>query len=345
MDEQTRASRARFLGTVGAAGVAGAAIAGGAWRTSKAGAAASPRTYGAGFFALELDGSKETGFLRSAEGGNAVGEVVHEVVTPSYYQKKHIGNVKYEEFTAEFGMAMPKGVYDWLSAFLAGKYERKSGAIVAADFNYNVQARREFSEALITEVSFPALDASSKDPAFMTVKFAPEQTVDKPASGKLSSATKQQQKLWLPSNFRLEIGSKDGQLPTGKVNKIDAITIKQTAVTDDIGEIRDPAKEPGKLEFPNIVFTLPETDAQPWVAWFKTFVLEGNNSDEDEKTGKLTYLASNLTDELARLDFFNLGIFRISNEKAESASDTIRRIKVELYCERLEFTYLAGAVA
>lgn len=343
MDEQTKASRARFLGTVGAAGVAGAALAGGAWRTGKAGAAAAPggRAYSAGFFALQLDGSKESGFLRSVEGGNAVGEVVHEVGSATYYQKKHIGNVKYEEFTAEFGLALPKDVYDWISATLTGKHERKSGSIIAADFNYEARARREFSDALITEIGFPAMDASSKDPAYMTLKFAPERTEDKPASGKLSSGSKQQQKLWLPSNFRLEIKG----LPTGKVSKIDALTIKQTAVTDDIGETRDYQKEPGKLEYPNLVFTIPEVDAQPWRDYFETFVIKGNNGEEFERTGRLTYLAPNLSDELGRLEFFNLGIFKLSTDKAESSSDTIRRVKVELYCERIEFTYLAGAIS
>jgi len=352
MDEQTKASRARFLGTVGAAGVAGAAIAGGAWRTSKAGAAAAPgtggRAFSAGHFALQLEGSKEIGFLRSVEGGNAVGEVRHEVGSASYYQKKHIGNVKYEEITAEFGMAMSKDVYDWISATLTGNrdQERKSGAIIAADFNFNAQARREFTDALITEVGFPALDASSKDAAFMTVKFAPEETVDKPASGKLSPESKKLQKQWLPSNFRFEVGDKN-LLPTGRVNKIEAITIKRTVVTDEIGDTRDPQKEPGKLEFPNLVFTLPEADAQPWLDYFEDFVIQGNNSDNDggEKRGRLTYLASNLKDELGRLDFFNLGIFKISTDKAEAASDTIKRVKVELYCERLEFMYLAGAIA
>ncbi len=345
MDEQTRASRARFLGTVGAAGVAGAAIAGGAWRTSKAGAAAAPagRAYSAAHFALQLDGSKELGFLRSAEGGNAVGEVVHEVGSAGYYQKKHIGNVKYEQITVEFGTGMSKDVYDWISSTLTGNrdQERKSGALLAADFNYNLKSRREFTEGLITAVTFPAMDASSKDTAFITLTFAPNQTTDVPASGQLSSAAKQKQKLWSPSSFRFDMKG----LPTGKVSKIEALTIKQTVVTDDIGDQRNSQKEPGKLEIPNVVFTLPETDAQPWLDWFKTFVLEGNNSDEEEKTAQLTYLAPNLKDEVGRLDFRNVGIFGIAPEKSEANAETVKKFKIELYCERIEFTPLAGMLA
>ena len=342
MDEQTKASRARFLGTVGAAGVAGAAIAGGAWRTGKAGAAAAPggRGFSAGHFVLELDGAKQAGFLNSVEGGNAVGEVVHEVGSAAYYQKKHIGNVTYEEFAVAFGLALPPDVYDWISASLVGDRdaERRSGAIVAADFNYEAKARRTFTDALITEVGFPALDAAAKDPASLTLKFAPEHTADAPASGKLASPLKQ--KVWLASNFRLEVKG----LPTAKVNKVEALTIKQTVATDDIGDARDPQREPGKLEYPNLVFTVPEVDAQPWFDWFDDFVLQGNNGEAAEKTGRLTYLAPNLQDQLARLDFFNLGIFKLATDTTE-ANDAIKRVKVELYCERIEFTYLAGAVS
>ena len=175
----------------------------------------------------------------------------------------------------------------------------------------------------------------------MTVKFARELTEDTAGSGSLPKASATKQKQWLQSNFRLEIKG----LPTAKINKIDAITIKQTAVTDDIGDQRDYQKEPGKLEFPNLAFTLPETDAQQWYDWFEDFVLQGNSGDEDEKTAQLTYLGSSLTEQLARLDFFNVGIFKISTDKAEANSDQIKRVKVEQYVERIEFTHLAGALA
>ena len=38
---------------------------------------------------------------------------------------------------------------------------------------------------------------------------------------------------------------------------------------------------------------------------------------------------------LGSLQFFNLGIFKIAPEKLEAGADTIRRVKVEMYCERI----------
>ena len=236
-------------------------------------------------------------------------------------------------FAVELGLSMSKAVYDWIALSLKGSYRRKSGEVVALDLTNAVQSSREFKEALITEIGFPAMDASSKDPAYMTIKFSPEQTVRKKGAGAtLTPESTKKQKTWLPSNFRFELKG----LPTSKINKVDALTIKQTVVTDGIGETRDYAKEPGKLEFPNVVLTLAESDAQPWLDWFEDFVIRGNNGQEQEKSGSLVYLSPSLQEELGRLDFFNLGIFRVAEEKAESSADQIRRIKVELYCERLE---------
>jgi hypothetical protein len=44
-----------------------------------------------------------------------------------------------------------------------------------------------------------------------------------------------------------------------------------------------------------------------------------------------------LKTELARVNFFNLGIFRFAPVKVENSADQIKRVTAELYCERMEF--------
>lgn len=330
--ERHEASRGKFLA---AAGITGAALATGAWKTRSAGAAAAPRPFAAGRYLLALDGAA-AGFLASVEGGEIAGEVVSEPGSATYYQKKHIGNVRYGEFALQLGFAMTPSVYDWISASLEGTYQRKNGAIVAADFNYVEKSRREFHDALITEVGFPALDAAAKDPAYLVLKFAPDRTERKPGSGKqLTPVSASKQKQWLPSNFRVRL---DG-LPTARVSKVDAFTIKQTAVADDAGADREPVREPGKLEFPNLKITLAESDAAPWEAWHQDFVLDGNNDEKAERAGAIVFLASNLQDELARVELHGVGIVSVEPETGDSAKETIRRVVAEVYCERMEFVF------
>lgn len=334
MDDLDRleASRGKFLA---AAGITGAALAAGAWKTKTADAALATRAYVSSHFALELDGAS-AGFLKSVEGGGIVGEVVSEPGSATYYQKKHIGNVSYGEFTVRLGFSMAKSVYDWISASLAGAYERKSGAVVAADFDYKEKARRQFHDALITEIGFPALDASSKEPGYLELTFAPDLTQRKAGSGATVQApATQKQKQWLPSNFRFELAG----LPTAKVSKVDAFTIKQTAVTDELGEARISTKEPGKLEFPNLTITFAEVDAGPWEAWHEDFVINGNNDESKEKTGAIVFLSPDRQGELARILLHGVGIVSVEPEQGDAAADAIRRLKAELYCERMEFAY------
>lgn len=290
------------------------------------------RSYVAGNFMFELQGVK-CGFIKSVEGGAISAEVINESVGPDYFVKKHIGQPKYEDFTMQIGFSMTKAVYEWIQASWKQNYMRKDGAIIAADFNLNAKSQRDFFHALITETTVPACDGSSKDPAYMTLKFAPEYTRVTKASGKASGEFgKYEQKLWLPQNFRLAI---DG-LDCTRVNKIDAWTVKQTAVTDDIGDARDYAKEPGKLEFPNLKISVAEVTSETWRAWHEDFVIKGNNGEDKEKGGTLEFLSPNRQDVLLTIKFFNIGIFKCTNDKAEANADTVKRVSAEVYFERAE---------
>jgi hypothetical protein len=293
------------------------------------------RSYTAGSFFFNLEGVK-CGFIKSVEGGGISAEVINEPSGPEYYVRKHIGQPKYEDFGLQIDLSMDKSVYDWIAASWSGKYLRRDGSIQAADYNLNVRSEREFFNALITETTFPAMDASSKEPCYIKVKFAPEITRFKKGSGKLSAgAGKGAQKKWLPANFRLEI---DG-LDCTRVSKVDSFTVKQSVQTDDIGDARDYLKEPGKLEFPNLGISLAESFAQSWMDWHEDFVIKGNSGDEQEKNGSLTFLSPDLKQELAQIKFYHLGIFRLAPEKSEASAEQIKRVLAELYCERMEFVY------
>jgi len=290
------------------------------------------RSYVAGNFLLRLDGL-DSGFVKSIDGGAIHADVINEPAGSSPFVKKHIGAPKYEEFTVQTGWWMGPALYEWIAASWKMNYQRKNGSIVAYNVNLEAQSEREFVNALITEVGFPGTDASAKDQAYLTVKFAPEFIRYTKASGKATMpAVKAAQEMWLPSNFRLEI---DG-LDCTRVMAVDSFTVKQTAAAATIGDARDAARVPGRLEFPNLTITLPEVSAPTWQAWFEDFVINGLNDDKHERNGALIFLSPNRQTELGRVNFFNLGIFKLAPAKAEAAVDQIARMTAALYCERME---------
>lgn len=219
---------------------------------------------------------------------------------------------------------------------------RKNGSIVTCDYKFESKAEREFFNALITEVTLPAADASSKEPAYLTVKFKPELTRFKKGSGKAvesGAISKTQQKIWTSSGFRLEISDLD----CTRVNKVDSFTVTQNVASEVVGESRNMLHEPGKIDFPNLTISLSEAGAQTWVDWHEDFVIKGNNGESQEKKGSLILLSENLQNELARINFFNLGIFKLTMDQGDANDDAIKRVTAGLYCERMEFKHRASS--
>lgn len=299
---------------------------------------ADKRSYVAGKYGIELDGTA-AGWVQGAVGGLAVADVVTEKLGPDHLMHKHLAGVKYEDIEIQAGTGMTKGFYEWIKNSWTGKYARKNGAIVTCDYNYQEHSRLEFTLALLSETKFPALDAASKDSAKMTVKLSPEATRIK-AGSKSSVSSKyavdqKLQKKWLPSNFKLTI---DG-LDCTRVNKIEALTVKQKVVENPVGELRDYEKEPSHLEFSDLVVTLSESHAADWYKWHEEFVIKGNNGPEMTKTAKLIYLTPNLQDHLFTVTCHHIGIFKLQPEKVEAGSENIRRVRAEMYVESMELEY------
>ena len=300
--------------------------------TSQA-ATADRLAYSAGKFALVLADSPLL-WLRSVEGGTATSDVVVERLGPDGVSAKHIASVRFNDITLETDL-QSKPLNDWIAASWNGSPTRKSGSIQAMDYNYQVVSELEFTNALVTETRMPALDASSKDAARITVKLSPEYTNAKPgsraqASGSLATRT---QSTWLPSNFRFEMTGLDGT----KVNKIDAFTIRQLVSEQPVGEQRDYQREPGRIEFPDLKITLAAPSASTWTAWHQDFLVKGNSGQAQERNGAIIYMDPYMKNELGRVNLMNCGIFGLAPAKMEANSEAIPRIVADLYCERMEF--------
>jgi hypothetical protein len=243
--------------------------------------------------------------------------------------KKHIGAVAYEDLELELDLSLDRSLYDWLGATWAGKAPRKSGTLSAIHAGGNARATREFHNALISETIFPALDASSKEPAFLTVLLAPERVSTVASAGGKPPAGAAKGKAWLASNFRLEI---DG-LDTSRVSRVEGLRFKQTLASSS--SAREPGKQATGVQLENLRVTLAEAGADSWRSWHEDFVIKGNSSDKSERTGRVLLLAANLKDELARIELSNLGIVALRPRASASGPS---QLEAELYVERMGFT-------
>jgi phage tail-like protein len=296
-----------------------------------------PRSYAAAHFALELDGKEEVGLFKSIEGGSIKTDVMTYQNGTSFDRWRQLGKPKFEDLKLQVGLSMSKPFYAWLDGFFQKKVERKTGAIVAADFYYTERARREFKEALIKEIVFPKLDGSDKNSVYMGVSIAVEEMVFKPGAGK--EITKpvgfEKQKQWTANNFRFKLDSFEAQCK--RVSKIDSFTVKQNIIEYHAGGFRAPIKCSSQVEFPNITFYVPEVDSMKFIEHFAKRGVAGEVPGR--LTGSITTFDSEGVD-LFEVSFDGADICNVQPDKLDAGSEDIKHVKVDLYTEKMAFKYL-----
>jgi len=286
------------------------------------------RQLSAGHYALQLEGVS-AGFLKSIDGGATFAEVIEEGGIGGFTRKVP-GRPKYENLELEAGLSLSPAFYELVSEFVKGGTGRHDGSVVAIGVDLKPQSELAYHDAFVTKVRFPWLDASSKEEASLGVTLAPEQLQWAPTqASKLPSFGIHEK--WLRSNFRLELGS----LPCNRVKKIEAFTVKTQVQEADDGSQGGFSREPGAFEVSNLKVTISKADLAPWADWFESFVIGGENGQDDELEGKITYLSPTL-EPLGHVVLKQVGIFLLDHF-APSADDAIGTFVVELYVEGVEF--------
>jgi hypothetical protein len=292
-------------------------------------------TTAAAKYSLTLDGV-DCGGLIEVSGGGISAPVVEEKVVDGFAEK-HIGPPTYEDFLVDVGLGGAPELYAWISSAWTPSPPPRNGSIVAAGVDGKRTSERRFTNALITGVTVPRLDASSKDAGRLTVRFRPELIRTQPASG--TDAAAKQAKKWLVSNFRLEL---DG-IDTTRVASIDTFTVTHDVVQEP--GARQPTVRAGVLEFPNLLVSVAASHVQTWETWFQDFVIDGNNDASKEKSGALVFLGPDLKAELGRIVLHNVGICALRPAIQSAAAEQVARVSVELYCDRMELHVDAPAPA
>ena len=281
-----------------------------------------------GVYALELDGVL-VGSVSAVSGGEAVGQVVVENPGPDGMRHKHLAGYRVEPMRIEIGLPMAKSSYAWLKSSFEpnAKPMRKSGAIVALDPTGRAIARREFRNAVITEVDFPACDVASKDAAVLSVTFLPEMvTVVAPKAGAPARQDTSRAPHLLGASFRLSIQGLEAA--TARATKVEAMAIKIAMGSG--GRMA--------VDIPNLVVTIPETSARPMYDWHRDSVVASRNAQE--RAGLLEYLTPDRKSALLALNLFNLGAVKVAPE-APGPGDRIALTRVEMYCEAVTADFKA----
>lgn len=299
------------------------------------------RAYSAAHFGLTLSdesssASKDIGLFRSIEGGGVRADVMSYQQGGMFHRWRHVGKPKFEDIKLQVGMAMSQPFYKWISDFFAKNPVRKSGSIIAADFYYGERAVRDFSGALIKELTFPALSGADKNAVYMGVSMAVEEITFKKGSGAKMEAPKgfDNQKLWTAANFTFNVAGFDDACK--RVTKVDSFTLKQNISEYHGGGMRNAIKMPSVLEFPNVSFYIPEADAQPFFERAHTGIKAGGLPMDMQAT-LTTY--DNANKPLFTVQMDRCDLVSVTPDKGDASTEEIKLVKVELYSSEMKFTY------
>jgi hypothetical protein len=296
--------------------------------TASAEGQGSTRSYVSTRHALTLDGT--TIWVASADGGTVTADVIVEPGGPDGVAKKRLGPTRYEDLALQLGLEA-KPLVEWVAASWTAAAPPKSGSVLTADFDFRITGERAFTNALVVETTVPALDASSREAAQLTVRLAPELIAIKPGSGEpVPRDVAARPRPWLASNFRLELDGVDGS----RVMRIEPFTVGRRPMAAALGATREAARAVGPVQFPNLTVTFAHASAKSWADWHDSFVVKGVNGDAAEKNGAIVFFAPDRSTELGRVTLSNCGIVRLA---PVSGADTDRspRMTAEVYCERM----------
>jgi hypothetical protein len=288
-----------------------------------------------GHFLLSLDGTLTP--VERLAGGSIRGEVVTYRTGTGGPPIKRIGAVRYEPLRLAVGMGMGPPLYAWIRAALDAAPVSKSGSLALANAQGKAAAYRHFRDALVQEITFPALDAGSKEAALFAIALAPEQIAYATGDGAdLGTTVGARQKRWLRANFRFQLAGLEAACK--RVARIESFTVTQNMVEIAAGGSLATTRRPTTLEISSLRVTFPAADAGPWLGWFDDFVVQGHGGPAKEKAGTIEFLDPSRKATLGTVTLTGCGISTLDFEPLAAHGHAAPRYVAELYVQGLQVT-------
>ena len=301
------------------------------------------KSYATTRFQVKMDGHPLTSYVKSVEGGLYKAESSTEPTGPFHIPVRHVSTRTVEPISMELGLSGTEWVMGMLENVINNReHKRFEGEILHADANTALRFRQQFHRAIVTEIVLPALDATSKDSAFVKVKLQPE-TIDfegfTTPGPKLQPDTDSRQKLWGANTFRLNLECNGAKICCEQVSKIESITIKIGAKAFPTGKFHLPQYVPTKLDVSKLTVTLPLDCAGDFINWYRnTLTKESARKDGAtyEATGSIEFLDQKCQNTLYTIDLMGVGPENMTIAKTEASATGAKTVKVDMYCTQLK---------
>ncbi|HVT13816.1 MAG TPA: phage tail protein [Fimbriimonadaceae bacterium] len=229
------------------------------------------------FISVENPGSSNPTYFKISDFGmsraHAKGETTQDNVR--FYQP---GRPTYGNLTFETSLDVPAAWHRWIKDTMDGRTDRKSVSVIFHNDNGQSADRYNFFECWPTRIELPGCDSTVTTPRGVKVSVLATRFEhgDRPTEPQV-----QDQKSWLPCNFRLKIDGLDDAC--ARVNKIEALVIKQVC------QLGGDLDGDGASDFTisDLVFTLPTDDAAKFENWYRNGGAKGGQIQYLDRDGSV----------------------------------------------------------
>lgn len=260
-------------------------------------------------------------------GGEAFADVV-EADLGGPFLEKHLGGRQIAPIVVTSSGVFPSKMASWASELWAGNGGLRSGAYHETDFNQVETLRRDYRDAVLSEVGLPGCDSASSATPTFAFTVQPAQVQEMKGSGQaLRLDTTKQRPAAMACRIALE------GLDLTRVTKVDPFAITTAVKDENVGEFREPAMSPRRTSFPPLVLTVSDSGAQTLKDWHRQTVIDGNDS---ERSGTMSYMDSALAQAVVTLSLTNCGIFRLNRILPSGDGPVV--VKAHIYCEQMSLS-------
>lgn len=290
-------------------------------------------------FALTI-GGHAAALVNSIKGGDVKQELQKVDLSCDNIQQKVVHGTTVTPFETEMAFGMSEPMINWIYDTIKKKHSRMEGQVVVADSDSQGVVSKQFYNALISEISLPALTGEGKQMAYVKLKFDAEWVDIQVMGGDISNLiTSPEAKLISDKNWVFHV---DG-MPTTSAQwtKLDALTIKQEVTSDHCADENNngfPDKLAGKVEISDIgcEFTVDKKTFQEWIRWAEQWQRKGARA---ELHGEIIYKSPDKR-VVATVELAGMGLIEAPWDEVKGGKNTAFKIKPKFYIHEIKHIHL-----
>jgi phage tail-like protein len=277
---------------------------------------ATKKAFTPGHFQLEVDG-KSYAMIKSCELPGIEGDVAEYQLATDNFASKAITNFKYSAAKLEISLAQGKELWTWLESAINKESRFAQAALILADADLNAMNRVDMEDVYITELGFPAFDASAKELASISVSLRPTRVRFSDASGKIQgNAGTGKLKNYATNNFELQLGSFD----PGKVKKVDAFKFENKVTENWLGKFNEPDLIHTKLTRGDLTVEWTGDYAMELQKYADSMFRGGARGKGSEIDGSLSFLKADMT-AIGGIEFMGCSLKSLKMAKLEGGGE------------------------